>query len=114
VPKAVAAAGVLAGEGLSVAVIDPRTIAPLDVETILASVEKTGRLLLAEETVAQCNRGAESAAQVASRGFDFLDAPIRRVTGAAAPTPYSPPLEAAVVPSQSELAEAMRQLIRER
>jgi pyruvate/2-oxoglutarate/acetoin dehydrogenase E1 component len=114
VPKAVAAAGVLAGEGLSVEVIDPRTIAPLDVETILASVEKTGRLLIAEETFAQCNLGAEIAAQVASRGFDFLDAPIRRVTGAAAPTPYSPPLEAAVVPSQSELAEAMRQLIRER
>ncbi|MFO0503255.1 MAG: pyruvate dehydrogenase complex E1 component subunit beta [Acidobacteriota bacterium] len=114
VPKAVAAAGVLAGEGLSVEVIDPRTIAPLDVETILASVEKTGRLLIAEETFAQCNLGAEIAAQVASRGFDFLDAPIRRVTGAAAPTPYSPPLEASVVPSQSELAEAMRQLIRER
>ncbi|MFN9459233.1 MAG: thiamine pyrophosphate-dependent enzyme, partial [Acidobacteriota bacterium] len=59
VPKAVAAAGVLAGEGLSVEVIDPRTIAPLDVETILASVEKTGRLLIAEETFAQCNLGAE-------------------------------------------------------
>jgi pyruvate/2-oxoglutarate/acetoin dehydrogenase E1 component len=51
---------------------------------------------------------------VPSRGFDFLEAPIRRVTGAAAPTPYSPPLEAAVVPSQAALAEAMRQLIRER
>jgi 2-oxoisovalerate dehydrogenase E1 component len=114
VPKAVAAAGELAGEGLSVEVIDPRTIAPLDVETILASVEKTGRLLIAEETFAQCNLGAEIAAQVASRGFDFLDAPIRRVTGAAAPTPYSPPLEAAVVPSQAALADAMRQLIRER
>jgi 2-oxoisovalerate dehydrogenase E1 component len=114
VPKAVAAAGELAGEGLSVEVIDPRTIAPLDVETILGSVEKTGRLLIAEETFAQCNLGAEIAAQVASRGFDFLDAPIRRVTGAAAPTPYSPPLEAAVVPSKGELAEAMRQLIRER
>ncbi|MCA2970275.1 MAG: dehydrogenase E1 component subunit alpha/beta [Acidobacteriaceae bacterium] len=114
VPKAVAAAGDLAGEGLSVEVIDPRTIAPLDVETILASVEKTGRLLIAEETFAQCNLGAEIAAQVASRGFDFLDAPIRRVTGAAAPTPYSPPLEAAVVPSQAALADAMRQLIRER
>ena len=114
VPKAVAAAGELAGEGLSVEVIDPRTIAPLDVETILASVEKTGRLLIAEETFAQCNLGAEIAAQVASRGFDFLDAPIRRVTGAAAPTPYSPPLEAAVVPSQAALADAMRQLIRAR
>jgi len=113
VPKALSAAGQLENEGLSVELIDPRTITPLDLDTILASVEKTGRLLIVEETFAQCNLGAEIAAQVASAGFDFLDAPIRRLTGAAAPTPYSPPLEAAVIPSLDAILDSMRRLIRE-
>ena len=113
VPKALAAADQLEKEGLSVELIDPRTIAPLDLDAILASVEKTGRLLIVEETFQQCNLGAEIAAQVASSGFDFLDAPIRRLTGVAAPTPYSPPLEAAVIPSLEAIAESMRRLIRE-
>lgn len=113
VPRALAAADQLEDEGLSVELLDPRTITPLDVETILASVEKTGRLLIVEETFQQCNLGAEIAAQVASAGFDFLDAPIRRLAGVAAPTPYSPTLEAAVIPSLDAIAESMRRLIRE-
>jgi 2-oxoisovalerate dehydrogenase E1 component len=100
-------------EGISVELIDPRTVAPLDVETILRSVRKTGRLLIVDEAFAPCGVGAEIAACVTDRGFDQLDAPIRRLNGAHAPTPYSPPLEAAVVPTPATIAEAIRDLIEE-
>src|SRR5207248_11683057 len=110
VQRALKAAEALAREGISVEVIDPRTIAPLDVETLLASVNKTGRLLIADETFAPFGVGAEIAAQVADRGFDDLDAPIRRLNGAHTPTPYSPPLEAAVVPNVDAVIRAVRDL----
>jgi 2-oxoisovalerate dehydrogenase E1 component len=103
----------LAKEGISVEVIDPRTVAPLDVETILNSVRKTGRLLIVDETFGPCGVGAEIAAQVSAAGFDDLDAPIRRLNGAHAPTPYSPPLEAAVVPNPETIAQAVRELVAE-
>ena len=99
--------------GVSVEVIDPRTVAPLDVDTIGASVAKTGRLLIADEGFAPFGVGAEIAAQVADRFFDELDAPIRRLNGVFTPTPYSPPLEAAVVPDAARLAAAVRELIEE-
>jgi pyruvate/2-oxoglutarate/acetoin dehydrogenase E1 component len=107
------AADTLASEGLSVEVIDPRTIAPLDVETVLASVAKTGRLLIVDEAFAPFGVGAEIAAQIADRGFDELDAPIRRLNGLHTPTPYSPPLEAAVVPNVAEITRAIRDLLDE-
>jgi 2-oxoisovalerate dehydrogenase E1 component len=113
VQRALAAAGQLAGEGRSVELIDPRTIAPLDTDTILTSVKKTGRLLIVDEAFAPCGVGAEVAAQVAATGFDSLDAPIRRLNGAFAPTPYSPTLEQAVIPSVAGIAEAMNLLITE-
>ena len=113
VQRALAAARQLADEGLSIEVIDPRTVSPLDIESILASVRKTGRLLIVEETFTQCSLSAEIAAQAAGAGFDSLDAPIRRVNGAPVPTPYSPPLETAVIPNEQVIAEAMRRLIRE-
>jgi 2-oxoisovalerate dehydrogenase E1 component len=103
----------LAGEGISVELIDPRTVAPLDVETILNSVRKTGRLLIVDEAFGPCGIGAEIAAQLADRGFDQLDAPIRRLNGAHTPTPYSPTLEAAVVPSPATIAQAIRDLVAE-
>jgi 2-oxoisovalerate dehydrogenase E1 component len=103
----------LAREGLSVELIDPRTISPLDTETILVSVANTGRLLIVDETFGPCGIGAEIAAQLADRGFDDLDAPIRRLNGAWTPTPYSPPLEAAVVPTPSSIAQAIRELAAE-
>jgi 2-oxoisovalerate dehydrogenase E1 component len=103
----------LAREGLSVELIDPRTISPLDTETILRSVAKTGRLLIVDESFAPCGIGAEIASQLADRGFDDLDAPIRRLNGAWTPTPYSPPLESAVVPSPSSIARAIRELAAE-
>jgi 2-oxoisovalerate dehydrogenase E1 component len=113
VQRALKAAEVLAREGVSVEIIDPRTIAPLDVDTILASVHKTGRLLIADETFAPFGVGAEIAARVADRGFDDLDAPIRRLNGVHTPTPYSPPLEAAVVPNADAVVRAIRDLLAE-
>jgi 2-oxoisovalerate dehydrogenase E1 component len=103
----------LAAEGISVEVIDPRTIAPLDIETILASVQKTGRLLIVDETFGPCGVGAEIAAQVVDLAFDDLDAPVRRLNGGHTPTPYSPPLEAAVVPGPPAIARAIRDLLAE-
>lgn len=100
-------------EGISVELIDPRTVSPLDSATILESVHKTGRLLIVDEPPAACGFGAEIAARVVADGFDDLDAPIRRLNGAFAPTPYSPPLEAAVVPTAKEIANAVRELMKE-
>jgi 2-oxoisovalerate dehydrogenase E1 component len=103
----------LENEGISVEVVDPRTVSPLDTETILSSVRKTGRLLIVDETPAQYGFSAEIAARVAEDGFNDLDAPIRRLTGAFCPTPYSPVLEAAVVPHPIAIAQAIRELMQE-
>jgi 2-oxoisovalerate dehydrogenase E1 component len=86
------AAARLEQEGISVEVIDPRTLAPLDTATIAASVHKTGRLLIVDEDLAPCGVGAEIAAQIVDQAFDDLDAPIRRLNGAFVPTPYSQPM----------------------
>ena len=101
----------LALEGISLEVIDPRTTAPIDIETILESVHRTGRLLIIDETFAPCGIGAEIAAQVGDRGFDDLDAPVRRLNGLHVPTPYSAPLEAAVAPKKEDVERAIRDLI---
>jgi 2-oxoisovalerate dehydrogenase E1 component len=113
VNRALEAAEQLAAEGISVEVIDPRTIAPLDIDTILASVHKTGRLLVADETYAPCGIGAEIATQVMEKGFDDLDAPVRRLNSAHTPMPYSPPLEKAVLPDAKAVAQAIRELMAE-
>jgi len=113
VTQALAAADELASNGVSVEVIDPRTLAPLDIDTILASVARTGRLLVVDEDYAPCGVGAEIAAQVADRGFDDLDAPVRRLNSLFAPVPYSPPLEAAMVPTPASIAQAVRDLLAE-
>jgi 2-oxoisovalerate dehydrogenase E1 component len=103
----------LAAEGVSVEVIDPRTVSPLDTDTILQSVANTGRLLIVDEPPEPCGIGAEIAARVVAAGFDDLDAPIRRLNGAFTPTPYSPPLEKAVVPQPEDIAAAIRDLLEE-
>ncbi|MDB5353508.1 MAG: acoA 1 [Planctomycetota bacterium] len=107
------ASDLLEREGISVELIDPRTVAPLDFETILTSVRKTGRLLIVDEAFAPFGLGAEIAARMADEGFDDLDAPIRRLNGVHTPTPYSPPLEKAVVPNPETIAHAIRALIQE-
>jgi 2-oxoisovalerate dehydrogenase E1 component len=113
VNRALEAADQLAKEGISVEVIDPRTIAPLDLDTILQSVHKTGRLLVADETYAPCGIGAEIAAQVMERGFDDLDAPVRRLNGAHVPIPFSPPLEKSIIPDANAVVTAIRELLAE-
>jgi len=113
VQRSLAAAEQLAKAGIAVEIIDPRTVSPLDTDTILASVKKTGRLLIVDEAFSPCGLGAEIAARVADAGFDDLDAPIRRLNGAFAPTPYSPPLEKAVIPQVDDIAKAIRELTEE-
>ena len=103
----------LAKEGISIEVIDPRTVSPLDMDTILASVHKTGRLLIVDEDYGPCGIGAEVAAQVVARGFDDLDAPVMRLNGVFTPIPYSPPLEAAAVPTPQTIVQAIRDLLAE-
>ncbi len=110
---ALAAADALAAEGVEIEVVDPRTVSPLDIDAILRSVAKTGRLLVVDEAFAPCSVAAEIAAGVADAGFDDLDAPIRRLQGVFAPTPYSPTLEQAVVPGPDDLLRAMRDLLDE-
>ncbi|MEM9048338.1 MAG: alpha-ketoacid dehydrogenase subunit beta [Pseudomonadota bacterium] len=113
VPKALAAASLLAGEGIAAEVIDLRTIRPIDRDTVLASVRKTGRLLCVYEGVKTLGLGAEISAMVAeSDAFDFLDAPIIRLGGAESPIPYNPALEKAAVPQQADIEAAARGLAR--
>jgi len=106
-------ASTLAGEGVSVEVIDLRSVAPLDIETILASVHKTGRLLIVDEDYAPFGVGAEIAAQVLARAFDDLDAPVARLNGAFAPVPYSPPLESAMQPDTARIERVIRDVLAE-
>jgi len=111
VHKTLEAAERLAGEGVSVEVIDPRTLAPLDMGTILKSVQKTGRLLIVDEDYGPCGAGAEIATQVAGRALDYLDAPIRRVNLGFATMPFSPTLEKALLPNVDTITQAVRDLL---
>jgi pyruvate dehydrogenase E1 component beta subunit len=113
VHRALEAAERLAGEGIEAEVIDLRSIRPLDRDTVLASVRKTGRLLVVHEGVKSYGIGAEISAMVAeSDAFDFLDAPILRLGGAEAPIPYNPDLERAAVPQADTIEAAARRLAR--
>ena len=111
--EALKAAEILAQEGVSAEVVDPRTLAPLDVDTILASVHKTGRLLVVDEDYAPCGAASEIGTQVMERGFDDLDAPVRRLNGAFMPAPYSQALAAGLVPDATRIAQAVRDLLEE-
>jgi 2-oxoisovalerate dehydrogenase E1 component len=112
VHEAVAAADELARDGISVEVIDLRTVAPLDIDPILASVRKTSRVLIAHEAVVPFGIGAEVAAVVARDAFWDLDAPVQRLGAASTPPPYAPELERAWLPSRDDIAEAVRRLAR--
>ena len=113
VHRATEAAQRLSADGISVEVIDPRTVSPLDVSTIVRSVAKTGRLLIVDEAFQPCSVASEIAACVVDAGFDELDAPIKRLNGAFAPTPYAPTLEQAVVPQLDNVVHAIRALLEE-
>ncbi|MGQ0812116.1 MAG: pyruvate dehydrogenase complex E1 component subunit beta [Nitrospiraceae bacterium] len=105
---AMEAAEELSREGIEVEVIDPRTLKPLDLETITASVKKTGRLVVVEEGWRFCGLGAQIAESMYSAVFDHLDGPIIRVTGEEAPMPYSRPLEDAAIPNKARIMEAVK------
>ena len=105
------AAAELEGEGVSVEVIDPRTVSPLDAETIVKSVKKTGRLVIAHQAYEQVGIGAEILARVHEAAFDYLDAPIQRVAGRNVPIPYSAVLERAALPAKEEIIEAIRRIV---
>lgn len=102
----------LASEGIEVEVVDPRTIVPFDLATLMASVEKTGRVVIADETHLSCGVTAEIAARIAEAGFDKLKAPLRRVATFDVPVPYSLPLEEYIGPSESRITEAVRAVLR--
>jgi acetoin:2,6-dichlorophenolindophenol oxidoreductase subunit beta len=111
VNQALAAADSLSAEGIEVEVIDPRTLSPLDDETILSSVAKTHRLLIVDEDNPRCSAATDIAAMVADRGFDTLDAPIKRLTAPHTPVPFSPPLEHFYVPSAERIADEVREIV---
>jgi acetoin:2,6-dichlorophenolindophenol oxidoreductase subunit beta len=111
VPRTMAVAGKLEKEGISVEVIDPRTLIPLDEETILASVEKTNKVVVADEGHLRGGAAADIAALIAEKGFDHLDAPIKRVTALDVPIPFSPPLEKAAVPDEGRIEAAIRAVL---
>jgi pyruvate/2-oxoglutarate/acetoin dehydrogenase E1 component len=110
VSKSLAAAETLAGEGIDVEVVDLRTVDPLDEETVLASVRKTHRLVIAQETWRKCSVSAEVAAIVAEKALDYLDEPIQRVTALDVPTPFAPVLEEYVLPDEAKIAAAVRRV----
>ncbi|MET7487846.1 dehydrogenase E1 component subunit alpha/beta [Streptomyces sp. NPDC005538] len=110
VQDGLAAAELLAGEGISVEVIDLRTIAPLDRETVLASLAKTNRLVIAHEAVRDFGVGAELSAMAVDEGFWHLDAPVTRVAPPSVPAPYAPSLERVWLPSRDTIAETLRRI----
>jgi len=111
VGEALTAAAKLEEQGVSAEVIDPRTIQPLDKNTIVESVKKTGRLIIASDDVKSGGIGSEISAIVVEEAFDSLDAPILRVASADMPIPFSPPLEQAYMPNAQKIMEAAKKLI---
>ncbi len=111
VQTALIAAEELAVEGIEAEVLDPRTLVPFDRATLIDSVRRTGRLVIVDETNLSCGVAAEVAAIVAEDGFEFLRAPIARVTRPDVPTPFSKPLEDAITPSAEKVAAAVRRVL---
>jgi len=114
VKKALAAAEQLAQEGISAEVVDPRTLAPLDSDTIVQSVKKTGRLVLVDQAPRHSSAAAVIAAEVAEQGFEYLRAPITMVTALDASVPYSEPLESYLLPNESKIVHAVHSVVAER
>lgn len=114
VPKALEAAAALAGEGIDAEVIDPRTLVPFDKETVLASVRKTSRVVIAHEAHKRLGPGAEIAALIAEEAIGYLDGPIVRVAARNVPLPYSPDLENYVLPGCDDIVAKARDLARGR
>ena len=109
---ALSAAEKLSQEGISIELVDPRTLSPLDEETILESVKKTHRLVIVHEEVKFAGSGAEIAAMVAEKAIDYLDGPILRVAAPFSPVPFSPTLEMEFIPSEEKIIEAVKTVMR--
>ena len=109
--RALEAAEILAAEGVSVEVVDPRTIVPLDIDTILESVKKTGRLIVTHEGYTRCGIGAEIATQVMEKGLYYLEKPVRRVCALNVPVPFAPVMENYVIPSAAALVQAVKEMV---
>jgi pyruvate dehydrogenase E1 component beta subunit len=112
VNHAIAVADELKAEGISVEVIDPRTTSPLDEDTILESVEKTGRLVVVDEASPRCGMAADIAALVAAKGFDGLKTGVKLVTPPHTPVPFAPSLEQLYIPSPAKIAAAVRSVVK--
>lgn len=111
VNTALAAADQLSHKGIDVEVVDPRSLSPFDEETILSSVEKTNRLIVIDEANPRCSIATDIAALVADKGFDMLDAPIKRITAPHTPVPFSPPLEDIYLPTPQKVIEVVSELL---
>lgn len=111
VHKSLNAAEALQKEGINVEVVDPRTLVPLDKETILNSVKKTGRVVIVTEDCKTAGVSAEIAAIIAEEALDYLDAPIKRVTTPDVPIPFSPPLEQYVIPDEKRIVKAVKEVV---
>ena len=111
VHKALAAAEQLGKQGISVEVVDPRTLAPLDKKTLVNSVKKTGRIVIVTEDCKTGGVSAEIAAIVAEEALDYLDAPIKRVAEPDTPIPFSPTLEKFVIPDEKSIVKAVKEII---
>src|SRR5258706_8053926 len=110
VPIALKAADILQEQGVSCEVIDPRTIRPLDLGTIIKSVKKTNRAVVAEESHPFCGVAAEISSEINERAFDYLDAPVKRVSGADVPMPYAKNLEDLAIPNVDQIVAAVREV----
>ena len=112
VHRSLKAAEKLEGEGISVEVVDPRTLRPLDVDTILNSIKKTGRLVVVDEGYPRCGFATDIAAIAASYAFNYLKAPVKLVTPPDTPVPFSPVLEEAWMPSEERIAKAVKEVVK--
>jgi pyruvate dehydrogenase E1 component beta subunit len=111
VPETIVAADKLAGDGIEIEVIDPRTVQPLDIATILSSVRRTNRVVVVHEAVTFGGIGAEISSQIQEEAFDYLDAPVLRIGAPFSPVPFSPPLEQAYIPDSNRIADGVRGLL---
>ena len=111
VPKAIEAADKLAEEGIKCTVIDPRTTSPLDEESILESVEETGRVVIVDESTPRCSIASDISSIIVDKAFKALKAPIKKVTAAHSPVPFSPALEQAFIPQTEGIIEVCREVL---
>lgn len=111
VHKALKVAEELKKDGISIEVIDPRTIVPLDKDSIIRSVKKTGRLVVVDEDYERCGFASEIMAIVSSEAFDYLDAPLKRVSTPNVPIPYSPILEKEIIPNERSIIKAIKSVL---